>query len=313
MALGKPCADRRHDARCPSTGLVCLAAQRGQRWPRGGSPTRSAAGAARGTTGARRPTPRPSWSGPGAGDALPLAGGGPLPAGRGAGHGRHRQDRPRRPAGARGWRPSSRWCTGAACATPRRSRSGWPGPSPPSPRRRPSRRTASRRGWRCCWSCCGRSAACWCWTTWRPSWSRRAASALPGGVCGLRGGAAAVGRERAPELPAADRAGGAARVGLADAGCGRRCGRCGWEVWGRRRAGRCCRSKGLVGDDAAWEALVARYGGNPLALSVVGETISGCSGATSRPSWRRRRRSSGASGSCWTSRSGACPRWSASI
>ena len=32
-------------------------------------------------------------------------------------------------------------------------------------------------------------------------------------------------------------------------------------------------SKGLVGDDDAWQALVARYGGNPLALSLVGQTI----------------------------------------
>jgi WD40 repeat protein len=31
--------------------------------------------------------------------------------------------------------------------------------------------------------------------------------------------------------------------------------------------------KGLVGDDAAWQALVGRYGGNGLALKVVGETI----------------------------------------
>ena len=31
--------------------------------------------------------------------------------------------------------------------------------------------------------------------------------------------------------------------------------------------------RGLAGDEAAWEGLVARYGGNPLALRVVGETI----------------------------------------
>jgi hypothetical protein len=29
----------------------------------------------------------------------------------------------------------------------------------------------------------------------------------------------------------------------------------------------------LSGDDAAWQALVARYGGNPLALQVVGKTV----------------------------------------
>ena len=29
----------------------------------------------------------------------------------------------------------------------------------------------------------------------------------------------------------------------------------------------------MAGDEAAWEALVAHYGGNPLALRVVGETI----------------------------------------
>src|SRR5205085_1432648 len=31
--------------------------------------------------------------------------------------------------------------------------------------------------------------------------------------------------------------------------------------------------KGLEGDDAAWQHLVSRYGGNPLALKVVGQTI----------------------------------------
>ena len=33
------------------------------------------------------------------------------------------------------------------------------------------------------------------------------------------------------------------------------------------------RDKDLRGDDAAWTDLVARYGGNGLALKVVGETI----------------------------------------
>ena len=33
------------------------------------------------------------------------------------------------------------------------------------------------------------------------------------------------------------------------------------------------RDKGLLGEDRAWEALVAHYSGNPLALSMVGETI----------------------------------------
>ena len=33
------------------------------------------------------------------------------------------------------------------------------------------------------------------------------------------------------------------------------------------------REKGLRGDDAAWESLVARYGGNGLALKMVGESI----------------------------------------
>ncbi len=31
--------------------------------------------------------------------------------------------------------------------------------------------------------------------------------------------------------------------------------------------------KGLVGDEAAWQRLIERYGGNPLALKVVGQTI----------------------------------------
>ncbi len=33
------------------------------------------------------------------------------------------------------------------------------------------------------------------------------------------------------------------------------------------------RERGLSGDDVAWEALIAHYGGNPLALRVVGDTI----------------------------------------
>jgi len=33
------------------------------------------------------------------------------------------------------------------------------------------------------------------------------------------------------------------------------------------------REKGLYGDPAAWESLVARYGGNSLALKMVGESI----------------------------------------
>ena len=37
-------------------------------------------------------------------------------------------------------------------------------------------------------------------------------------------------------------------------------------------------SRALAGDDGAWRTLVARYGGNPLALAVVGETIRGVFG-----------------------------------
>src|SRR5205823_3271015 len=33
------------------------------------------------------------------------------------------------------------------------------------------------------------------------------------------------------------------------------------------------RNKGLAGDQAAWQQLIGRYGGNPLALKVVGQTI----------------------------------------
>src|SRR5262249_51569272 len=33
------------------------------------------------------------------------------------------------------------------------------------------------------------------------------------------------------------------------------------------------RRRALTGEEAAWQALVERYAGNPLALSVVGETI----------------------------------------
>src|SRR5262249_21707396 len=37
-------------------------------------------------------------------------------------------------------------------------------------------------------------------------------------------------------------------------------------------------NRALVGDEAAWQALVERYAGNPLALRVVGETIGGVFG-----------------------------------
>jgi len=41
-----------------------------------------------------------------------------------------------------------------------------------------------------------------------------------------------------------------------------------------REAGRALlRDTGLVRDEAAWDALIARYNGNPLALGVVGETV----------------------------------------
>jgi hypothetical protein len=33
--------------------------------------------------------------------------------------------------------------------------------------------------------------------------------------------------------------------------------------------------KGLTGDEATWDGLVERYGGNALALQVVGETVGG--------------------------------------
>ena len=93
---------------------------------------------------------------------------------------------------------------------------------------------------------------------------------LPGGIRGLRGGAAATGRGRAPGLPAADQPRGS-QLALLDgadgagaapggAGAGGRAGAA-EEQWPGRAT------------TAAWEALVARYGGNPLALRVVGETI----------------------------------------
>jgi predicted ATPase len=51
-----------------------------------------------------------------------------------------------------------------------------------------------------------------------------------------------------------------------------------------REAGRALlRDRGLVGDEAAWDALVARYNGNPLALRVVGETIAGVFGGAIAP------------------------------
>jgi len=42
---------------------------------------------------------------------------------------------------------------------------------------------------------------------------------------------------------------------------------------GREAARALLRDRGLVGDAATWEALIAHYRGNPLALNVVGETI----------------------------------------
>ena len=70
-------------------------------------------------------------------------------------------------------------------------------------------------------------------------------------------------------------------------------------------------SRDLAGDTAAWRALVARYGGNPLALSLVGETIGASSAATPGPSWHRMSASLVVSGRYSTSRSVASHRWSA--
>ena len=59
----------------------------------------------------------------------------------------------------------------------------------------------------------------------------------------------------------------------------------------------------LVGDAAAWQTLTSLYGGNPLALKVVGHSIPSCSGGRSPLSSATRRphsaRSSAAFANCW--------------
>ena len=140
----------------------------------------------------------------------------------------------------------------------------------PTPARRC--RPACRRGWGCCWRCCGSGAACWCWTTWRPCWSRgrpRGATGrgtrATGRCCGrwrrasTRACLLLTGREAPPELALLA---GAAPVRALRLG--------GLDLAACRAL---LQDKGLVGDEAAWQALVARYGGNPLALNLVGQTI----------------------------------------
>jgi transcriptional regulator with XRE-family HTH domain len=73
------------------------------------------------------------------------------------------------------------------------------------------------------------------------------------------------GRETPPELVPLARERGRART-LRLGGLGQDAGRA------------LLQDRGLVGDEAAWESLIARYSGNPLALSVVRETIGGVFG-----------------------------------
>ncbi len=128
--------------------------------------------------------------------------------------------------------------------------------------------TGSRRGWRCCWSCCATRRGLLVLDNLEtvlepgaPAVRYRAGTRATGRCCGgwesaHQGCLLLTGREQPLR---ADR--------------WRRCGalRLGWG-WGWRRAGRCW-TRGWSGDEAAWRALVQRYAGNPLALSVVGETI----------------------------------------
>ena len=139
----------------------------------------------------------------------------------------------------------------------------------------------------------------------------------------LRPAAAGGRRKRAPELPAADQPRGAARAGRAwrrrgaHARAGRPGRRRGAGAAGRQAAGR---------RRAGWAELVARYGGNGLALKVVGETIrAGVRRRDRSRSWRSRRdrhrlrwhsapagRAGRAQLAARAARCCACWRWSAS-
>ena len=94
---------------------------------------------------------------------------------------------------------------------------------------------------------------------------------LSGRVWRVRRAAAGGRRRPAPELPGADQPRGAARAGRARRRGGpqlaaRRPGR-------SRRRRRCWRTSSSSATSGQWAELVARYGGNGLALKVVGESI----------------------------------------
>ena len=212
------------------------------------------------------------WSCRGRGDARALAARGPLPVGWGAGDGRHRQDPPCCQSRAGGGATVRRGVLAQSA-------------------QRPAGGGVAGRGYR------GLSAvqalppegfAARLALLLELLQTRRgllvldnletilragcARGPLPGRVRGLWRGAAAIGREQPPGLSAADRARGAARAGAAGGGQGPvRTLRLGGLEPAAGRA--LLQERGLAGDEAAWEALVGHYGGNPLALSVVGETI----------------------------------------
>src|SRR5262249_47341021 len=109
------------------------------------------------------------------------------------------------------------------------------------------------------WTCCGSGGGCGVWTNGRPGLrSGRQVGSAPRGAGGEGGGVARLGGARlgggrgAP--PGEGRRGRGAGGGEAARGGGRRGG-------------------GRGGEEEAWRALVARYGGNPLALKVAGQTI----------------------------------------
>ena len=242
--------------------------------------------------------------------ARPLGAGGPLPAGGGAGHGRHRQDPPRRPAGPRAGAP----VRGRVLA---------------QPAQRPPRRGVAGRGHRRALRRRRRF----------PPEGFEARLALLLDLLRARRALLVLDNLETvlePGAPAARYRAGMTGYGevlrqlgeSSHQGCllvtsrerrpswrrwrghGRRCGRCAWAGWGWRRAGRCCRSGAWPGMRRPgrrwWRAMAAtrwrcRWWARPSTWS---------SAATSRPSWRRTRTSSAASGNCSTSRWRGSRRWS---
>ena len=148
---------------------------------------------------------------------------------------------------------------------------------------------------------CETSGRCWCWTTWKCCLRRAKARVA---CCRLRRLTdvcpPSVGPDRAPELSAADQS---------------RRNRASWRPWravdaqsllAPRRTGcapPACNTGKKDGRGTTPERarLIEAYGGNPLALKIVAETIVELFGGDSPRSWGRGGWSLAVCANCWTS------------